>query len=98
MPTIYSRIFKFGSDADVETTYPICEIILNMGRETTISEPCRIRGVGVDAQRRLSVNLTGGLVNSIEILQTAKCMPLSMDDYVERIRSKYYPDKQPIAA
>lgn len=98
MPTVLSRVYKFASDADVETTYPICEIILNLGRETTISEPCRIRGVSVEQQRRLSVNLTGGAVNSIEILQAAKSMTLSMDDYVERIRAKHYPDKPKLAA
>lgn len=68
---------------------------MNLGKETTISEPCRIKGVGVDAQRKLSVNLTGGPVNAIEIMQvTCKIPP--MDAWVEEIRKRHYPDKAPI--
>ncbi len=92
MPHIKTRLYKFNADADLETTYPTCEIIMNLGKETTISEPCRIKGVGIEAQRKLSINLTAGPVNAIEIMQSA-CKIKSLDDWAEEIRRRHYPDK-----
>ena len=66
---IRSMIYMYCSDADVETTYPTAEIITNMSKETTISEPCKIEGISDSQIRLITVNLTGGPVNAIEILQ-----------------------------
>lgn len=86
MPTIQSMINKFCADADVETTYPTAEIIQNLSKETTIAEPCRIAGVSPGMQRKISINLTAGPVNSIEILQ-ATCKAPTMDQWLEHARA-----------
>lgn len=82
MPEVRSTIHMFGADADVETTYPTAEIIMNLSKETTVSEPCRIRHVGQETQRRTSINLTGGRVNAIEIIESVCKMP-TLDEWLK---------------
>jgi hypothetical protein len=87
MPTIQSMINRYCADADVETTYPTAEIIQNLSKETTVAEPCRIDGVGSETQRKASINLTAGPVNSIEILQTV-CNAPTMDEWLEAAKAE----------
>lgn len=82
LPDTRSLIHMFASDADVETTYPTAEIIQNISKETTMAEPCRIEGVGREAQRFAGINLTAGLVNSVEIVESV-CKAPKLDDWVE---------------
>jgi len=72
----------FNSDADVETTYPTAEIILNLSRDTTILEPSKVKGVDKETQRLAAVNMTGGLVNSVEIVESICKMP-TLDEWVK---------------
>lgn len=72
----------YASDADVATTYPVAEIINNLDKENTVSEPCRIRGLDGTQMRVTFINLTGGRVNALEILQTVCKMP-PLDDWLE---------------
>lgn len=83
MPEIRSMIHMFNADADVETTYPISEIIQNLSSETTIAEPCRVMGVGREALRLASINLTGGRVNSVEIVESICKMPM-FDEWLDQ--------------
>ncbi|MNY67200.1 hypothetical protein D3C86_2047420 [compost metagenome] len=76
-------IHMFNADADVETTYPISEIIQNLSSETTIAEPCRVMGVGREALRLASINLTGGRVNAVEIVESICKMPM-FDEWLEQ--------------
>lgn len=92
MPTIQSTITMFGADADVETTYPTAEIILNLGKEQTEAEACYIPEIGAEMQRRQSINVTGGRVNAIEIMQEV-CGMKSLDTWADTIAAKYYPDE-----
>lgn len=87
MPTIRSMIHRYNADADVETTYPTAEIIQNLSKETTVAEPCKIAGVGLETQRLACINLTGGRVNSIEIIQTICKMP-TLDEWVEMAKAE----------
>lgn len=80
-------VYMYCSDADVETTYPTVEIILNLGKETTVSEPCRIGNLTGDQIRIVTVNLTGGPVNAIEILQTT-CGLKPLSDWLTLAREK----------
>lgn len=89
MPDIRSTVYKFGADADVETTYPTAEIIMNLGKEQTEAEPCYIPGVKAESQRRQSINITGGRVNAIEILQEINGLA-SLDAWVEHMDTTYY--------
>lgn len=85
MPEVRSSIHMFGADADVETTYPTAEIIMNLSKETTVAEPCKIAGVGREAQRLASINITGGLVNSIEIMETI-CKTPTLDEWLDAFK------------
>lgn len=81
LPGIKSSIHTFNADADVETTYPTVEIILNLSKETTVAEPIKVKGIGFETLRHASINLTGGQVNSVDILESVCKMP-SLDDWV----------------
>lgn len=89
MPEVQSTIYMFGADADVETTYPTAEIIQNLGKEQTEAEPGRVRGVSVENQQRQSINVTGGRVNAIEIMQEINGLR-KLDDWADMIQTKYY--------
>lgn len=79
MPHVRSMIHMFNADADVETTYPIAEIIQNLSKETTVAEPCKVKGVSREKLRLASINLTGGRVNAVEIMETVCGWP-ELDD------------------
>lgn len=85
MPEVRSMIHMFNADADVETTYPTAEIIQNLSKETTIAEPCRVYKVDRETFRLASVNMTGGRVNAIDIIQSVCKMP-TLDEWVEHAR------------
>lgn len=89
MPEVQSTIYMFAADADVETTYPTAEIILNLGKEQTEAEPGILRGVTQETQQRQSINVTGGRVNAIEIMQEINGLK-PLDDWADLITSKYY--------
>lgn len=86
LPDVRSTIHMFASDADVETTYPTAEIIQNISKETTVAEPCRIQGVGLETQRLASINITGGLVNSVEVVETI-CKAPKLDTWLEHAKA-----------
>lgn len=65
---MHSFVRRYTSDADIGSTYPNGEIIMNLSKMTTMYEVCRIAGVTPSKQRLVGVNLTGGPVNSIEIM------------------------------
>jgi len=85
MPEVQSMLHMFNADADVETTYPIAGIIQNVAKETTLAEPCRIHGVSQANLKLIAVNMSGGRVNAVEIMQMA-CKMLPMDAWVEEAR------------
>lgn len=68
-PDIKSSIRRYVSDADIGSTYPNGEIIMNLSKETTMLELARIRGVTGSEQRLVGINLTGGVANSLELSQ-----------------------------
>lgn len=84
---VESGIYMYNSDADVETTYPIAEIINNLSKETTVSEPCRVDGVNSDELRFVSVNITGGRINALEIMQNVCKLP-KLDDWLDLFDSE----------
>lgn len=52
---------------DVSSSYPNTEDILNISKETTLRELCKIKGIPEIVQREAGINLTGGHVNAVEI-------------------------------
>ncbi len=79
---IHSTIFLYNSDADVATTYPVAEIINNLSKETTVTEPCDVEGIDGDQLRLVAVNITGGRVNSLEMMQNVCGLP-KLDTWLE---------------
>lgn len=75
LPNVRSLIRMYVSDADIESTYPNGEIAMNLSKETTMGEMCRVQGVTPARHRILGVNLTGGPVNSIEIMTEITGLP-----------------------
>lgn len=89
LPNVRSTVRKYVSDADITSTYPNGEIIMNLSKETTMMELGRIKGVTTSAQRLVGVNLTGGPVNAIEIMEEVMRAPTSWDlleAFMEEIR------------
>lgn len=68
LPSVRSFVRRYTSDADIGSTYPNGEIILNLSKMTTMYEVGRIAGITASKQRLVGINLTGGPVNSIEIM------------------------------
>jgi hypothetical protein len=68
LPDVSSSCYKYVSDADITSTYPNGEIIMNLSKETTMMELGRIKGIEKDRQRLIGINLTGGPANAIELL------------------------------
>lgn len=87
-PQVKSMVYMYCSDADVETTYPTVECILNVTRETTMEEPSRIEGLSLEDQRLVSVNLTAGPINAHEILQMT-CQQKSYTEWIEEARRHF---------
>lgn len=68
LPTVRSGVRMAVSDADIGSTYPNGEILMNLSKMTTMMEVGRIAGVLSSKQRLVGINLTGGPVNAIEIM------------------------------
>lgn len=69
----------YVSDADIASTYPNGEIILNLSKETTMMELARIKGVTGAQQRLVGINLTGGPANAIEIMTEVLHVPTPVE-------------------
>jgi hypothetical protein len=54
-------------DTKVSAAYPTSQLILNIGRETTVHEVVKIEGVDQPTQRRFGLNLTAPRVNAHQL-------------------------------
>jgi hypothetical protein len=79
LPDLRSYVRLYTSDEDIGSTYPNGEIIMNLSKMTTMYEVGKIAGVTRSKQRLIGVNLTGGTVNSIEIMMEAMKAPSPFD-------------------
>lgn len=75
LPNTKSYVYRYVSDADIATTYPTGEVIMNLSKMTTMLEVGSIKGLTVGKLRLLGVNLTGGPVNAVEIMQQSMKAP-----------------------
>lgn len=66
-PELRTSIRAHVADLDVSGAYPNTQDLLNMSKETTYRELCRIEGIPETTQRRTGINLTGGTTNAVEI-------------------------------
>lgn len=67
MPDLSTLVYVQVADLDVSAGYPTIQRILNISKETTYRELCRIRGIDEWTQRMAGVNLTASHVNAVEI-------------------------------
>lgn len=66
-PELRTAIRAHVADLDVSGAYPNTQDLLNISKETTYRELCKIEGVPEAVQRRTGINLTGGTTNAVEI-------------------------------
>lgn len=55
---------------DVSAAYPHAQLFLNMSKETTFRELCKVKGVDEEIQRMEGINLTASHVNAYEFCVT----------------------------
>ena len=67
LPEAHSLARGHVADLDVKSAYPYIQIILNISKETTYRELCRMKEVDIWTQRMGGINLTAGAVNASEI-------------------------------
>lgn len=60
---------------DLASTYPNAQIILNISKETTFRELCKIAGIDEEIQRRVAVNMTAAKTNSVAICREVMNYP-----------------------
>lgn len=75
LPEVRSMVYIHEADIDIEGTYPKNEEVANTAKETTYRELAKIEGMSEDARRKLGINLSGGIVNAIQIGVTAYKLP-----------------------
>ena len=66
-PNIHTSIRAHVADLDVSGAYPNTEDFMNISKETTYRELCRIKGVNDLAIRRAGINMTAAITNAVEI-------------------------------
>ena len=82
LKTIRSMIRRYLADLDIEGTYPTEEVVMNLSKETTAIEMIRIEGLSEKAQRRIGINMTGGVANAIELCSEIYDLP-SPEEWVD---------------
>ncbi len=83
-----NTIFRFVADLDFAATYPSLTIVLNISKETTFREISRIKGLGLEEYRRLSLNVTGGAINAYEISRQVYGAP-TLTDMLSKFKEKH---------
>ena len=73
--SIRTDVYALVSDLDVRSSYPTTEVILNVSRETTRRELCRIDGISEAKQRAIGLNMTQPRVNAVELCTEALQLP-----------------------
>lgn len=67
LPGVRSMGRAHCADIDIEGTYPNVEDVMNISNETTYRELHAIQGIPDQKRRQIGINLTGGVVNAIEL-------------------------------
>lgn len=66
LPDVRSLARTHVADLDVKSAYPHGQLIMNMSKETTKRELCRVKGVSEHMQRMQGINLLASHVNAYE--------------------------------
>ena len=81
---IIANLHALVADLDIEGSYPTTEIILNISKETTRRELCKIQGKSEFTQRMLGLNMTNAQGNAVEIAHNALDLP-TLDELLEMV-------------
>ena len=65
-PDLATNIRPHVGDLDVAAAYPNNECVMNISKETTVKELCKIEGIELHTQKMQGINLAGGHTNAIE--------------------------------
>ena len=74
-PDIRTLAHPHCADIDIEGTYPNLEDVMNISNETTYRELGTIQGFTDQDRRAIGINLSGGVVNSVELCTTLLGLP-----------------------
>ncbi len=72
-------------DLDVRSTYPSVSQLLNIARETIDMEFARFKGISMETRMEIGINLSGGLINSVDICKKVFKAP-SFDDLLDKFK------------
>lgn len=69
------RLYTNVSDIDVVSTYPKLQDMLNIAKETTVTELSSVEGMEEEQWRCIGIDLTGGFVNGTMVAQELLSLP-----------------------
>lgn len=81
---IIANLHALVADLDIEGSYPTTEIILNISKETTRRELCKIQDKSEFTQRMIGLNMTNAQGNAIEIAHNALDLP-TLDELLDLV-------------
>lgn len=84
LPNLRSKYRAHVLDLDVSAAYPHGEIIMNISKETTYRELCKVSGVSDRKLRKACINQTAARVNAVEICQDIMGAP-QFDDLLDEL-------------
>ena len=87
-PELKTMIYTNLSDLDIAGTYPNEENAFNISKETTLIEACKIQGKSEAERRQLSLSMTGGKSNALEIAIRFMNYPTPTELHAAYIASK----------
>lgn len=90
LPELSTLFYAHVADLDVEGTYPNEEVLMNISKETTSRELCKIQGIDESVRRQVGINLSGGHVNAVEICINMYGAP-TMDTLLAMFREEHMP-------
>lgn len=85
-PNLRSNIRVHLGDLDVRGSYPFGGIVFNISKETTVKELISIEGIDEKTKRMATINLSGGVTNSVEIATTIYGLP-TLDKWLDEFET-----------
>jgi len=75
LENIRSMLRYHLADLDIEGTYPTNQVVMNISKKTTLMEVVEIRGIPEATTRKIGINISGGVSNSVEICSQVYGLP-----------------------
>jgi hypothetical protein len=88
LPDVKCDIHLHVSDLDIVSSYPFSQVILNISKQTTYREVCKIQDASLEVQLLQGINLLGSHVNAYEVAATLYKAP-TFDQLLEGFEASY---------